>query len=255
MIEKIIGLTSSGCVAIVAICNVLTSIFNHDMNSTLLIIIIVSNAIVLFALITALIYKNFFANNLFSDSFDTLDAWVNNGCATVTEEEGRRGISVCGHDLACITSVGFSWENIEITFKAKIITNCLGLVVRAQDEEEFFMFQIGLDKKITPHKRSKYLNLTAFNTAGNNAGQQMISSSALVPRWIVYKTERLNCSDDLANWADYKIVLKRNTIKIFINNKEVYRNETIIDRNHGRVGFRCYAPEKACVADIKVKQI
>lgn len=50
-----------------------------------------------------------------------------------------------------LTKSGAYWENYTFKFKAFIMNKCLGVIVRAQDLNNYYMFQIRKDK-IRPHR-------------------------------------------------------------------------------------------------------
>lgn len=77
----------------------------------------------------------------FADNFggDLKSVWDFEGPWRVAE---RNTLLVTGSDTGGITKVGAMWENYTFTFKARIINECLGVVVRAQDLNNYYMFQI-----------------------------------------------------------------------------------------------------------------
>lgn len=66
---------------------------------------------------------------------------------------GERKLLVTGSDAGGITKVGSQWENYTFEFEAQILEDCLGVIVRAQDLTNYYMFQIWPDK-IRPHRRA-----------------------------------------------------------------------------------------------------
>lgn len=257
MSEKIINAATSVSVAIVALCNLFTMLFSKEEYSWLVTVVVVLDAIIVLFLLGSIIYKLIYSNELFSDSFKSVDKWIGSNILSVTDAEGRHGVRVSGGDLAAQTSVGYLWENIELTFEAKVMNSCFGIVVRAQDEQNFFMFQLGIDKKITPHKRIQYVDLSSGvgNAQTNTGTLQSLTINNIKQSWIIYNKENLSTDAQIDDWNKYKVVLNKTRIQIYINGQEAYKNDSIIDYNHGRIGFRCYAPEAVCIANVKVKRI
>lgn len=82
-------------------------------------------------------------------------------------------------DGAGITKVGAQWENYSFSFRARILSRCLGVVVRAQDLSNYYMFQIGPDH-ITPHRRVS-VPVLEKDDDGEPAVESVAEQSALHP--------------------------------------------------------------------------
>lgn len=110
----------------------------------------ITAAVLLLLIWTSLLRRRFkggfrdnFKNSL-QTNWDFKGKWriLEKGTLTVTGPDGSGGI----------TKVGAQWENYTFTFKARIISRCLGVIIRAQDLDNYFMFQVNTDK-IRPHRR------------------------------------------------------------------------------------------------------
>jgi hypothetical protein len=87
----------------------------------------------------------------FSDNFseDLKRNWDFEGPWRIVDQNT---LLVTGSDAGGLTKVGASWENYTLSFEARITNHCLGVIVRAQDLNNYYMFQINKDK-IRPHRR------------------------------------------------------------------------------------------------------
>src|SRR5690606_31679835 len=73
---------------------------------------------------------------------------------TTTEGE----LVITGSHDGGITKVGHQWENYDLTFRARIIHNCIGVIVRAANLNNYYMLQIHKDSVAPHYKRLIRLN-------------------------------------------------------------------------------------------------
>lgn len=137
-----------------------------------------------------------------------------------------------------ITKVGTQWENYAFTFKARIMNDCLGVIIRAQDFNNFYMFQIRTDC-IVPHRR-----VTVPKTSCGHK--------------ITFETHwekpigKMSLSRHLDDWFDTKVIVRGQSVRLYINNRLVLQEEFFLRIPTGKVGFRNWVPETALVKNVKV---
>lgn len=109
----------------------------------------VTLAVFLLAIWTWSLYKRF--TGVFREDFkgSLAKQWDFEGDWRVT---GQNELLVTNSDPGGLTKTGAFWENYNLEFEAKILNKCLGIIVRAQDLNNYYMFQISKDI-IRPHRR------------------------------------------------------------------------------------------------------
>ncbi len=187
----------------------------------------------------------------YRDNFRDLDGWdyqgagwrVKNGELSV---EGSIGF----------TMIGVQWENYTFTFKAKIIDRCLGVIVRASDQNNFYMLQIKPDK-IRPHR------LVAVPDVVNDERSAEIkekSSQLYISKHVLTWITEHNCREfksipitlTLNDWFDVKIIVRGQSLNLSIGENFEREWPSILQIPTGKVGFRNAGKEKASVKDVRV---
>lgn len=167
-------------------------------------------------------------DKIFTEDFsdESLSKWeyrgpwsVNNGILTVT-----------GSNEGGIIKDGIVWENYNFTFKAKIHSKGLGVIIRAKDLNNYFMFQINLNK-------IRYLYRTEKERSGWK--EDIISA----------KPHGYN----LKEWFDVKVIVNDKSLRLFINNNLIIEQNSILEISKGSIGFRNWGDEKAQVKNLKVR--
>jgi hypothetical protein len=166
---------------------------------------------------------------------------------------------VTGSDEGGITKVGSRWENYTFSFRARIISKCIGFIVRAQDLNSYYMFQIRPDK-IRPHLRVTVPMVLDERTADVKEGAIRIHLPVnYVIKWL-YEGNNTNpeyhaspISPELEGWFNVKAEVFGQSIKIWINNELVFQQPALLNIPTGKVGFRNSISEEAYVKDAKVE--
>lgn len=155
---------------------------------------------------------------------------------------------ITNSDEGGMTKKGALWENYIFTFNTKIVNECIGVIIRAQEFDDYYMFQINKEK-IRPHRRISHPEFETiikdgrpFNTVKSiNVGWQVLEDSA-VPHNIILK-----------DWFEVKFLIKGQSIDIFINNELVFTKEAFLQVSSGKVGFRNSNKEQALIKNVKVQ--
>jgi len=148
-----------------------------------------------------------------------------------------------------ITKVGALWENYTFTFKARIIKDCLGVVIRAQDLNNYYMFQIQTDR-IRPHRRA------AVPVVGPKITSATLSGAKNVPikfkvGWQFFDPPTL-LNRQLNDWFDARLIVRGQAVSIYIDDQLMFQRESFLQIPVGKVGFRNAYSEEALVRDVKV---
>jgi hypothetical protein len=187
----------------------------------------------------------------FKDNFTNLDHWDYKGEWRIPE---TGMLLVTGSDEGGITKVGSNWENYAIQFQARIMEDCLGVIVRAKDLYNYHMFQINTDK-IRPHYKYTSTFSQLYKEKNEENGYAIIS----VYRWEhdgtskepIYKA--LPIPHELKDWFSVKITVYGPSIKIFINNELILDQPSSLKISSGKIGFRNVTSEQALVRNLSVK--
>lgn len=180
-----------------------------------------------------------FKDNLKSsvdDNWDYIGGWrITENKELVITDSGTGGIS----------NKGAMWENYTFSFDAKIINSCIGVIVRAKDLNNYYMFQIN-HEEIVPHRR---VSSPVFKKSKEDNELELARYRV---GWQVMQNLLVEHNMDLRKWFNVKVRLKGQCISIFLNDLLVFRKENFIENPVGKVGFRDYNKEKALVKNIKV---
>ena len=207
---------------------------------------------------TSYLYQRF--ERGFNDNFKgNLDEnWDYVGPWRIVVED--RALLVTGSDEGGITKKGTYWENYTMTFKARIINGCLGVIIRAQDLNNYYMFQIWSDK-IRPHRRVAVPVVIddKDNKKQNSVGVPVIQAihNALVWQHDLNTPEFSSepITPLLEDWFDVKIIVNGRSVGLYINSKLIYDRPTFLQIPAGKVGFRNSINEEALVKNVKVRLV
>jgi hypothetical protein len=192
----------------------------------------------------------------FHDQFENLDKWDFIGPWRIVD---KGTLLVTGSDEGGITKVGSHWENYTFYFSARIISKCIGFIVRAQDLNNYYMFQIRPDK-IRPHFRMTVPMVLEEQIANVEEGAVRIHLPVnYIIKWLHDGTtsspeyHASPISQKLETWFDVKAEVFGQSVKIWINNELVFQQPALLRIPTGKVGFRNSISEEAYVKDAKVE--
>ncbi len=162
---------------------------------------------------------------------------------------------VTGSDAGGLTKVGALWENYTLSFKACIRQQCLGVIVRGQDLNNYYMFQINKDK-IRPHRRVAIPVIDERQFAQiDQQGSPTQLSSALSVRfrtgWQILEPS-IPITPSLEDWFNVKIVVEGESVRIYIDKQLLYQQDSFFKISTGKVGFRNYGSESALIKKVRV---
>jgi hypothetical protein len=190
----------------------------------------------------------------FKDRFDGKldDNWDYKGPWRIPE---RGTLIVTGSDEGGITKSGSHWENYSFSFDAKIISECIGVIVRAQDLNNYYMFQIRPDK-IRPHRRIAVPVIIDGDIKGKNDNELKVNA---VQYFIAWQTEQNSPSlnsipiiPPLEDWFNIKISVKGQSVSIYIDGSLIYHRLDLLQIPTGKIGFRNQGAEEAQVKNVNV---
>jgi len=134
-----------------------------------------------------------------------------------------------------ITKVGAFWENYTFTFSARIIKECLGVIVRAQDLHNFYMFQIRTDR-IVPHIRKAIPTIATQPCPAPDEAPKPVELKPDV-RWY-YIGHPVHLSRRLDDWFDVRLTVRGESVALYIDGDLILQEESLIKIPSGKVGFR-----------------
>jgi len=190
----------------------------------------------------------------FSDNFsgDLQANWDFEGPWRIPE---KGTLLVSGSDAGGITKVGAQWENYTFTFRARIIKECLGVVVRAQDLSNYYMLQIRNDR-IRPHRRVAVPVVQAEALPGpdeehvpEEAGR--IRPIRFIVGWQIFDPP-IPLSSNLHDWFDVKVIVRGESVLLYIDDELQMQRESFLKIPAGKVGFRNWGSEEALVKNVRV---
>lgn len=172
---------------------------------------------------------------------------------------------VTGSDAGGITKVGAQWENYTFTFRARIRNKCSGVVVRAVDLDNYYMFQIRKDK-IRPHRRVSVpvLEDKQFIQAGENqsppqadADEELADTPRFHPvnfitAWQIFESLFTPVDSDLDGWFTVKVIVRGESVRLYIDDELQFQQDSFLKIPTGKVGFRNSIDEVALVRNVQV---
>jgi hypothetical protein len=173
---------------------------------------------------------------------------------------GEEGVlTITGSPVGGVTKVGALWENYTLSFKAKIIRKCLGVIVRAQDLDNYNMFQI-LTDRIRPHRRIALPVQAPASQEGepNREGPPTETVMRMVPVpyvvvWQVMDEIATPLSKQLTDWFSIDVTVRGESVQIYIDDEMVFERESLLKIPMGKIGFRNSGNEQALVRDVRVR--
>lgn len=156
---------------------------------------------------------------------------------------------ITGADQGGITKKGADWENYTLTFNAKITCNCLGVIIRARDVNNYYMLQIN-KKHIVPHLRASIPQII-------KRSQDPIYPPEIEMQvgWQIYKDFIIELNRELLDWFEVSIKVIGQSVIMRINNEIVFQKDLFIQIPKGKIGFRCHGEESAQIKNVKVQLI
>ncbi|MHC4115345.1 MAG: hypothetical protein ACYSSL_08520 [Planctomycetota bacterium] len=186
-------------------------------------------------------FKDNFTGDL-RKNWDFTGEWrfVEKGVLMVTESH-RGGL----------TKAGAYWENYTLKFKAFIMNKCLGVIVRAQDLNNYYMFQIRKDK-IRPHRlvALPVLEKKSSKKTSDETPDDFIIKYNLA--WQLFDDYNVDIAPPLNDWFDVKLTVRGESVFLYINNELILQQESFLKIPCGKVGFRNASPESAKVKNMQV---
>jgi hypothetical protein len=189
--------------------------------------------------------------NGFSDNFvgDPRQRWdfggpwhVDNRCLVVT-----------GSDEGGVTKKGALWENYTLTFEARIVSRCLGVIVRAQDLDNYYMLQINVNR-IQPHRRVAVPTLRppsgpAESSDSVGHGQSVTYATG----WQVFENQAVDLPRPLEGWFRVRVRVNGESLELAINGDVLWQQEAFLKIPTGKIGFRNFDSEQAFVRKVRVR--
>lgn len=227
---------------------------------------------------TSIIFRRFASG--FRDDFKTLNNWDFRGDWNIVEPGTLlvAGSSVAGYDQCGLTKAGSYWENYTLSFKAKIMNDCLGVVVRAMNFDNYFMFQINEDR-IRPHRRILISFIQGSTTSdqindgikshlveqrimwihdrfslpekGHGEQDEELNKGLLRPE-VIAQFAAVPLSPKLEGWFDVRLKVHGKEAKLYINGDLKLHLKSFLEISTGKIGFRNVGQEKALVKDVRV---
>ncbi|NLO02362.1 MAG: DUF1080 domain-containing protein [Bacteroidales bacterium] len=173
-------------------------------------------------------------------NWDHLGPW-----RITTENE----LYVTGSDEGGLTKKGAYWENYNFKFEAKILNCCIGVIIRAKDLQNYYMFQITTEK-VRPHRR-----VSVPVIRGKTSEHKDFIVDEIRTGWVVMDNISVTHRKNLDSWFRVKLIVKGQSISIFINDEKVFSHNQLIENSSGKVGFRNDTTEEALIRNVKVEII
>ncbi|MGA2624359.1 MAG: family 16 glycoside hydrolase [Bacteroidota bacterium] len=159
------------------------------------------------------------------------------------------GVAVGPQDGGGITKVGAHWENYTLSFSARILRDCLGVIVRAQDLNNYYMFQIRSDM-IRPHRRVA-VPVVAVQANQQNQPAPQIHPVQFTIGWQIIDPP-MPLIKNLNDWFDVSIKVRGESIHLLINDEIAFQSDSFLKIPSGKIGFRNNGAEEALVKKVKV---
>ena len=156
---------------------------------------------------------------------------------------------VTGSDQGGLTKKGVFWENYVFTFEVKILRGCIGVIVRALDSQNYYMFQITIDS-IRPHRR---ISIPTLEPSHTDEGKFDVSENRV--GWLIMHDISLTHRKLLDKWFKVKMYVKGKSIEIYLDNEKIFYKENFFENAYGKVGFRNVTNEEALIRKTKVEII
>lgn len=158
-------------------------------------------------------------------------------------------LCVKGSDVGGITKTGSLWENYAFEFDTCIQKDCTSWIIRAQDLNNYYMFQCRKDI-IRPHRRVTILKFKSPEDQPSKDSEK--KEIQVIPEigWQIW--DGVPHNKDLKGWFHVRIEVKGESVWIFINSELVLHLSSLIKNPTGKVGFRNSGNEEAHFRNIQV---
>ena len=164
----------------------------------------------------------------------------------------HRELVVTGSDQGGLTRAGALWENYTLTFEAKIMNGCLGVIVRAQDLDNYYMLQVNTDR-IRPHRRVAVPAIVAGTSPGAPPNSGAALTIAYQVGWQVFEDKATPLNDKrLDQWFRASVSVHGRALEMSIDGDKVFCERSFLHNATGSVGFRNAGAEKALVRNVRV---
>ena len=150
-----------------------------------------------------------------------------------------------------LTKIGAYWENYTVQFEACILNGCLGVVVRALDLGNYYMFQIRSDR-IRPHRLVAVPILPSEPQVAAGDDRQTIHPVTFVAGWAIPEELEAPLIPQLSGWFSVELTVRGESAAIKIDGRHVFHAESYLRNPTGKVGFRQSGSEKALVRRLRV---
>jgi hypothetical protein len=165
----------------------------------------------------------------------------------------HRELVVTGSDQGGLTRVGALWENYTLSFEAKIMNRCLGVIVRAQDLDNYYMLQIS-NNRIRPHRRVAVPAIVAGTVAGEGPGGNSPLQIGYRVGWQVFEDKSRELKDKrLDQWFHVSVSVRDRALEMYVDGEKVFSERSFLQLATGKVGFRNDGPEQALVRNVRVR--
>lgn len=166
---------------------------------------------------------------------------------------------VTGSPDGGLTKVGSLWENYSFSFQAKILQTCVGVVVRARDLDNYYMFQV-TQNRIIPHRRvalpvhvqPPVAAETQASTPAQPSSMQVVPVPYVVV-WQVMQDIAVSLPQPLTTWFDVNVVVHGEAVRIEIDGAPVFEQQALLQNATGKVGFRNDGSESAMIRHVRVQ--
>ena len=172
-------------------------------------------------------------------------------------------------DRGCISKIGINWENYTIKFKAKIVNLCLGIIIRAQDLDNYYLFKVN-ENRITPLRRLLAFVISEDKSPNPGANLNPVENLAMQPEYEQFTNLRpevgwqFNTGEfhtpgfeatefpKINDWFNCKVVVNNQSIFIYINDQLCFERSNFLLNSTGKFGFRNFGTERAYVKNLSI---
>ena len=161
----------------------------------------------------------------------------------------KRTLLVTDSEAGGLSKAGATWENYTLTFRARIITSCLGVIIRGAGLDNYFMLQINADK-IRPHRRA-LVPLSSPTQPSVSAPSSVQNFVTFTIAWQIFDPPT-PIYPPLSDWFDVRIIVRGESLHLYIDDQLRFHRDAFLKIPMGKVGFRNDGPECALVKDVQV---
>lgn len=173
-----------------------------------------------------------------AETFDFIGPWRK-------PEKGM--LLVTGSDEGGISKFGAHWENYTLSCDVKILSSCLGVIVRALDLNNYHMLQLAPDQ-IVPHRRAS-IPVTGQSTGTPATGGAPNPVSFLIG-WQV--GDAVPASIPEHEWFSLRVRVRGQSIWLYVDDELALHDSDMLEIPVGKVGFRNWGNEQALVRNLRV---